>query len=406
MIIGDGIETTEFVARRGRVLAALEGAAAVVFAGDGASLHHPFEPDWNFYSLTGIRHAPGAAVLLDPRHEDPKRRAVLFLRPRNPEVEEWDGYRDAIDAGLRARTGFETVMRTTALPRALTAAARRGGGRTLACLHPPAVYDAPVTPDLAVYRKVAERTVGVKIEDRTDLLARLRAVKSEAELAVMRRAAAATATGFAAAARAIRPGTNEREVQRALEAGFIEGGGTGTGYGSIVGAGVNSTVLHYHGNNRELRDGDVVLIDAAARVGGYTADVTRTFPVGGRFTPEQRGVYGVVLAAMEAAIAAVRPGAWMWEVDAAARAVIEKAGYGDAYIHGIGHQLGIEVHDATPEGPLAEGMVVTIEPGVYLKERGLGIRIEDDVVVRAAGALNLTSAIPRDVEGVEGMMRQ
>jgi Xaa-Pro aminopeptidase len=234
----------------------------------------------------------------------------------------------------------------------------------------------------------------------------MRAVKSEAELGVMRKAASATAAGFAAAARAIRPGMNERDVQKALEAGFESGGGTGTGYRSIVGAGLNSTVLHYHANDQKLEHGELVLIDAAARVGGYTADVTRTFPVAGRLSPEQREVYGVVLRAMEAAIAAARPGAWMWEVDAAARAVIEKAGYGDAYMHGIGHQLGIEVHDATPEGPLAEGMVVTIEPGVYLKDRKVGIRIEDDILVRASGPVNLTAAIARDVEGVEAMMSE
>jgi Xaa-Pro aminopeptidase len=409
MIIGDGIPVREFVARRERLLKALNGSPAVVFAGNGTSaVTDSFEPDWNFYYLAGIRDESGAAVLFDPRSEDPRRRCVLFLRPLNPEADEWDGYRDRISTPLKQLTGFQTVMRTTLLPRMLTAAARKRG--TVACLHPFAVYDAPVTPDLAAFRKISERAVGVRIENQTNLIASMRAVKSAAELAVLRRAIDATHAGFKAAARAIRPGKNERDIQRVLEDGFRDGGGaggTGTGYGSIVGAGLNSTVLHYRANNQPLRAGEVLLIDAAARVGGYTADVTRTFPIGGKFTSEQREVYEVVLSALKAATRAVRPGAWMHEVEQAGRRVIEKAGLGDAFMHGIGHQLGIEVHDATPDGRLKPGMVITIEPGVYLPARKIGVRIEDDVLVTRGGSgrENLTAAIPREAKAVEGMVK-
>jgi Xaa-Pro aminopeptidase len=403
MMIGDGIEISEFQGRRERVLEALDGAVSVVFAGAGSSaVTDSFQPDWNFYYLTGIRDESGAAVLFDPESEDPRRRAVLFLRPLNPEADEWDGYRDRIGTPLKQGTGFQTVMRTTMLPRLLTTAARRRG--KLACLHPFAVYDAPATPDLAAFRKVQERTVGVAIQDKTDLIPLMRAVKSEAEVGVMRKAVAATHAGFLAAAKAIRPGANERDVQRALEDGFRDAGGAGTGYGSIVGAGLNSTVLHYRANDQALKDGEVLLIDAAARVGGYTADVTRTFPIGGKFSAEQRGVYELVLAALRAATKAVRPGVWMHEVEQAARDVIEKAGHGDAFMHGVGHQLGIEVHDATPDGPLKAGMVVTIEPGVYLPGQRIGVRIEDDILVTAGGGENLTAAIPRERAEVEAMV--
>jgi Xaa-Pro aminopeptidase len=403
MIIGDGIDISEFAARRERVLEVLEGAVGVVFAGTGSSaVTDTFQPDWNFYYLTGLRDESGAAVLLDPGAEDPKRRAVLLLRPLNPEADEWDGYRDRSGTPLKQGTGFQTVMRTTTLARLLTSAARKRG--KLACLHPFAVYDAPVTPDLAAFRKVQERTVGVAIQDKTDVIASMRAVKSEGEVCVMRKAVAATHAGFVAAAKAIRPGANERDVQRALEDGFRDAGGSGTGYGSIVGAGLNSTVLHYRANDQPLREGEVLLIDAAARVGGYTADVTRTFPIGGKFSAPQREVYELVLAALKAATKAVRPGVWMHEVEQAARDVIEKAGHGDAFMHGIGHQLGIEVHDATPDGPLKAGMVVTIEPGVYLPGKRIGVRIEDDILVTAGGGENLTRAIPREVAEVEGMV--
>jgi Xaa-Pro aminopeptidase len=403
MIIGDGIEISEFQSRRERLLKLLDGAVGVVFAGTGSSaVTDSFQPDWNFYYLTGIRDESGAVLLLDPGAEDPKRRAVLFLRPLNPEADEWDGYRDRIGAPLKQGTGFATVLRTTMLPRFLTTTARKRG--KVACLHPFAVYDAPVTPDLAAFRKVQERTVGISIQDKTELIPAMRAVKSEAEIAVMRKAVVATNAGFSAAAKAIRPGANERDIQRALEDGFRDAGGRGTGYGSIVGAGLSSTVLHYRANDQPLAEGDLLLIDAAARVGGYTADVTRTFPISGRFTPEQRGIYDLVLAALKAATNAVRPGAWMHEVEQAARDVIEKAGYGDAFMHGIGHQLGIEVHDANPDGPLKAGMVVTIEPGVYLPGKKIGVRIEDDILVTATGGENLTKAIPREASEVEAMV--
>lgn len=401
MLIADHTPLAEFRARRERVAQALGDAVALVFAGEHSG-HGDYEPDAHFLYLTGLTGEPGAAVLFDPKAEDPKRRIALFLKPLNPELERWDGYRDQITEDAKARTGFDSIFRTNAIPRMLTQSARKRG--RLACLHAFAVYDAPVSPDLAVFRKVAERVPGVRIEDHTNLLPRLRAIKSDAELASLEQAVKATAAGYRAAAAAIKPGLNERDLQRTLERAFLDAGATGTGYGSIVGGGIASTVLHYRANNQPLAAGEVVLIDAGARVAGYTADVTRTFPVSGRFTPEQARVYQVVLDALHAATRAARPGVHIHELDAAAREVIARAGYADAYIHGIGHQLGLEVHDATPDGPLEPGMVITIEPGVYLPEQRLGVRIEDDVLITPTGHRVLTAAIPKEIAEVEAMM--
>lgn len=401
----DAIATSEYRKRRERLLKELGGAAGVVFAGDGAApLSGRWQPDWSFYYFTGIREEAGAALLLDPRAEDPRRRCILFLRPLNPEAEQWDGLRDRIGQSLKKRWGLETVMRTTALPRVLTDVARRR--KRLACLHPFAVYPAEVSPDLAVFRRVSERVLGVVIEDRTTVIPGMRAVKSAGELTQMKAAIGATTRGFEAALRAIRPGIGEREIQRAVEDGFVSGGADGVGYNSIVGSGLNGTVLHYMANDGQVRDGDLVVIDAGARIGGYTADVTRTYPASGRFTDEQREIYGIVLKALKAAMRAVRPGVRMHEVDAAARAIIDKAGYGDHFPHGIGHQLGIEVHDATPDGPLKAGMVVTVEPGIYLPERRLGVRIEDDVLVTSRGPRVLTEAIAKDMDAIEAAMKR
>lgn len=405
MIIGEGIEIQEFQARRQRVLDQLKGAAAVVFSGDGAPpLSGRWEPDWNFYYLTGIRDEQGAAVVFDPRAEDPRRRTILFLRPLNPELEEWDGYRDRVSAALKQETGFETIMRMYHLPRWLSSIARKRS--RLACLHPFATYDAAISPDLAIFRKVVERSVGIQIEDQTEMLRAMRAVKSKAEIEMMQRAASATAAGYQAAAAAIRPGATERSIQLALESGFIQSGAVGTGYNSIVGSGLNTTVLHYSINTGTLEDGELCLIDAGARVGGYTADVTRTFPINGRFTKDQREIYDIVLGALEAAIKAAKVGAQFFDIDAAARRVIEKAGHGDAYIHGIGHHLGIEVHDVQPDGPLKAGNIITIEPGIYLPDRRIGVRLEDDILITTRGPRNLTEMIPKRPADVEAAMRE
>lgn len=397
------ISLQEYVARRERVFKALKGAAAVVFAGEETpSLLCKWKTNRLFWYLTGIPNESGAAVLFDPSAENPKHRIVLFLRALNPEVERWDGYREEISPKFREQLGFTAIFRNASLPAFLTGAARRT--KKLACLHPFSVYPAAVSPDLEAFRKVAERVPGVEIQDRSQLLYAMRAIKSKAELDLMKRAVDATAAGFDAAMKMIEPGVNEARIERTLEDTFRANGGTGLAYNSIVGAGVNGTVLHYNANNAVVGKNDLIVIDAAAEHEGYCADVTRTFPASGKFTAEQRDVYEIVLAAELAGIKAARAGAHMMDVDKASRDVIEKAGYGHAFIHGIGHQLGIDVHDVTPDGRLKPGMVVTVEPGIYLPEKKFGVRIEDDILITAQGNANLTSMIPKTVKAVEAAM--
>lgn len=398
-----GVGVAELTRRRDRVLKELNGAVGLVFAGENSGhLTTRWRPDLHFLYLTGIATEGGAAVLFDASNPNPRRRVVLFLRPLNPEADRWDGYRDEIGSELRESTGFATVMRTTMLPMMLAGAARRS--RRLACLHPFAPHTAEVGPDLGVFRKVCERVPGTAIEDRTMLLPGMRAVKGKAEIELMEGAAAATSAGYAAALSMIRPGVGEADVQRALERAYIDSGAEGTAYSSIVGSGLNATILHYERNNGVCGDGELLLIDSGAQFRGYACDVTRTFPVNGKFTAEQRRLYEIVLESQKAAIRAARPGRFMWEVDKAARDIIEKAGFGDAFPHGTGHQLGLHVHDSDPETQLAPGMVITIEPGIYLPLQRIGIRIEDDVVITAKGNKVLTDDIPKSVEQIERAM--
>ena len=398
-----GITHEEFRGRRERLLASLGGAVGLVLAGEAdPSLHHPWHPHAHFEYLTGIVDEPGAMLLLEPGNPVPAKRATLLLRPLNPEVEKWDGFRDELGSALRARTGFETVVRTGMLPRLLLEAARRS--RLLACLMPLAPWGAPVSGDLAILRAQAERVPGTQVTDQSDLLLRMRAAKSPAEVACIREAGRVTALGFAAAMRCMRPGMNEFDVQEAVEHAYRTGGSRRLAFRTIAGSGLNATVLHYHANDRPLHDGELVVLDSGAKHAGYSADVTRTLPVSGRFSPRQRELYDVVLRAQAAAIAAVRPGATLASIDAAGRKVIADAGLGDAFIHGMGHHLGLETHDATPLGALEPGSVITIEPGVYLPAERIGIRIEDGVAVTETGHEVLTPGIPRTVAEVERAM--
>lgn len=399
-----GIGVEEHRARRERVLRALKGAVGIVFAGDGgAPLVGRWRPNPDFAYLTGITDEPGAAVLFDPGAEDPTRRCVLFLKPLDPEMERWDGERDPIAGALRARLDFDRVMRTYALPTFLQKAATRA--KRLACLHQFAAHTAPVSEDLALFRKVTERTVGVSIEDATPTLPALRAVKSPAELALIRRAIDATHEGHRRLCARLEPGVDELDLQRALEHGFGEAGANEPAFNSIVGAGRRSTVLHYHSHGGRVGDEDVVLVDCGASCRGYAADITRVFPASGRFTKRQKHVYDVVLEALHATIAAVRPGVSLAQLDAVSRKIITDAGFGDFYPHGIGHHLGTEVHDADPGGTLQPGMVITIEPGVYLPDEGIGVRLEDDVLVTKNGRENLSAHLPHTTAEVEAFVR-
>jgi Xaa-Pro aminopeptidase len=398
-----GVPQAEYRARRERLLAALDGSVGLVLAGEAdPSLHHPWTPHAHFEYLTGVTDEPGAMLLLDPRNPVPARRAILLLRPLNPEVEKWDGLREEIGSALRTRTGFDTVMRLSMLSRLLPEAARRS--RSLACLMPLSAYSAPVSADLQILRQQAERVPGTTVVDRSDLIPKMRAAKSPAEVACIREAGRITALGFAAAARTVRPGASEFEVQEAIEHAYRTGGARDLAFRSIVGGGINATVLHYHANDQTLREGELVVIDSGAKFAGYSADVTRTYPISGTFTKRQREVYDIVLAAHAASIAALRPGATLADFDAAGRKIIVDAGLGDYFMHGMGHHLGLETHDASPDAPLEVGAVVTVEPGVYIAAERMGIRIEDDVEVTADGPRVLTEGIPRTADEIERAM--
>ena len=403
----DSIPLSEFAERRSRLRETLNKSAGLIYAGDDASHGNvAWRPHPHFEYLTGIIDEPGAILLLDPGNAVESRREMLFLRPLNPEIEKWDGYRMEVSSALRQRTGFKTIFRHDKLAMFLSEAARRN--KSVACLHPLAQHTQPVSPDLAAFKLLAERIPGLRIEDQSDALAQMRSVKSKSELAMLQRAIDITTRGFEQVLRAIKPGANEFDVKESIEHAYRVSGARDLSFGTIAGGGINSTVLHYRADDQPLHDGDLIVIDSGCKWGGYSADITRTYPVNGKFTKRQREVYEVVLAAQLAAIKAVKPGARIAQVDEAARKIITRDGFGDYFIHGIGHHLGLETHDITPLGapPLREGAVITIEPGIYIAEEKLGVRIEDDVQVTRSGAKVLSESIPKSIKDIERLMKR
>lgn len=400
----DCIPLAEYAARRTKLLASLKGSVGLIFAGSQADpLQDSFRPHPHFEYFTGIVDEPGAILLLDPANKIKSRQTTLLLTTLNREVEKWDGYRLEINKQLREKTGINTIFRADALGRWLNDAVKRS--RRVMCLHPLANFDQPVTPDLEVFRKVVERIPGVKIDDQTEVIAKMRAVKSRNEIAMIQRAIDITAAGYDAMFSGVKPGINEFEVQEMLEHGYRTNGSRGPAYGSICGAGINSTILHYQTNDQTIAKGDLICIDSGASFGGYGADITRTVPASGKFNKRQREIYEIVLKAELAAIKMVKAGTTFGKVDKAARDIINKAGFGDYYIHGIGHHLGLETHDITPDEPLKTGAVITIEPGIYLPDERIGIRIEDNILVTKNGCKNLSAKIPKTIAAVEKAMK-
>ncbi len=357
----------------------------------------------DFYWLTGIDE-PGAALLLDPAGVDPE---VLFLRPLDVEIERWDGERTMLPSqALEAASGISTIRRTSGLPYALVHACAHGGLNYVGEFSP---VPAPKPKVMTMYAEAVERSYGCVVNDRHGLLGRLREVKEPAEIALMRQATVHTAAGHEKVLETLRPGLREFELKDAIEAAFKKSGSRHVAYESIVGSGPNGAVLHYPKDDRVMKDGELVVVDAGAEAEFYATDVTRTYPVNGKFSPEQREIYDIVLRAQAAGIAAAKVGVTVHTIEKAVRKVVDEAGYHDAFIHGCCHFVGLEVHDAGDyEAALPAGAVLTVEPGIYLPQRGFGVRIEDEVLIMPNGAPAevITKAVPKDPDEIEKRMRR
>ena len=355
----------------------------------------------DFFYLTGIADEAGAALILAPGERDFKE--ILFLASRDPENERWEGERLSLGQELRSRTGFDKVYRAASLGSVATSIASRAG--EMHFLGPLAGPDSPVPPSLDLYGKIAQRVPGTRTTNSHAFIRDMRVVKESREVDAIRKAIAATNRGMLAAMRLARPGMREFELKNIIENEFRAAGARGIAFSSIVATGRNSAILHYTGGDTVIREGDLILCDIGAEVDFYAADITRTFPVNGTFNPEQRRVYETVLAAQNAAAAKLRAGVIYEDLNQAAIDVIRRGGHADDFIHGLGHFIGLEVHDVGAlAAPLPVGAALTIEPGIYVPNRGFGVRIEDDYLVTATGYEHLSRAVPRTVAEVEAVL--
>ncbi|UUR07775.1 M24 family metallopeptidase [Sphingomonas glaciei] len=394
-----------FAERRRKVMAKLGGGIAVVFGakrgGGDSPVEAPFFQDPDFAWLTGITDEPGAVLVLAPAER--RFREYLLLPSRNPEAERWERERLPLGAEIERRSGFARVMRTSNLGALVTGLAERF--KEFHFFGPVVGPDSPVPASLELYGKVQQRIPGVKTTDSSKLLTSIRMVKEARELDLITKALAATARGHLAGMTQVQPGWTEGRLKDVIEAGFKAGGADGLAYSSIVGSGRNAASLHYVGNGGAVRAGDMILVDAGASLTGYATDITRTYPASGRFTPKQRSDYELVLQAQEAAASRLRAGVYYEDLQEAARDVFRRDGRIDQFTHGLGHHVGLHVHDAADYSqPIPAGAVMTIEPGLYLQDENYGIRIEDMYLVTATGAQRMSTAIPRTVAEIERAM--
>ncbi len=381
--------------RRERVMKSLDGCIGIIASqGEVSGITEDYRQDADFYWLTGINE-PGAYLVFAPKA--PFNKVTLYLKPRDPEAERWTGPREAISPDLVERYGVDKVRRGS--PEGGLESAGLGHG-CVAIIAPPDMAKED-RGDAELAERVAGR-FGLHLVYKRSLLAELREVHSADEIARMERAIAITRLGHEAVAKGTVAGVSERDVQTQMEYAFFAGGATGLSYSSIVGAGPDGAVLHWDKNTRLLKDGDLVVVDAAAEYGRYAADVTRTYPVSGHFSPEQAKVYRAVYQAQEDILAAIHPGVSMSDLQHVAEESLRRAGHLADFIHGFGHFVGLDVHDAgLYEKSLPVGAIFTVEPGVYLPQQGFGVRIEDEVLVTSTGYRLLTADFPRKLEDVE-----
>ena len=437
-----------FAARRARLCAQMQPGAVAILptapeAMRNSDTDYPYRHDSYFYYLTGFTEPDSVLVLVAAKGNAPAQ-AILFCRQKNKEREIWDGFRHGPD-GARAAFGFDSAFPIEELDVEMARLLANAPAAYSALGHS-ATLDLQMKTWLQNVRRQARAgvTAPTVAHDLLAMLDEMRLFKADGEQALMLRAATISARAHERAMRVSRPGMYEYEIEAELLHEFRRSGAQFPAYTPIVAAGANACVLHYNVNNAQSRDGDLILIDAGCELDSYASDITRTYPVNGRFSAPQRTLYELVLAAQAAALAVIRPGTIYTSMHDAATLVLaqgmldtgllDKTKVGSAedvvaerahqqfYMHGTGHWLGLDVHDVgayrdvnaegKPSRALQPGMVLTVEPGIYVRPAegvpeqfwNIGIRIEDDVLVTPQGHSILSEAAPKTVADIERAM--
>jgi Xaa-Pro aminopeptidase len=417
---------SSYAQRRAKLAAAVD--APIVLTGltgrEEDAQAYVFAQEENFYYLTGHNEEEAGLILLPPGDSKAKKddfqgpREILFLPAKNPGKQKWNGVRmSPSDPGIQAHTGFADVR---------PFAEMRATIEKLARFYPAFYTILPYEKELGGYPHERETVDWLKLavpqvnlRDIRTNITDLRLIKSTTEIAFLRQAIDLSLDAHFAAFKMMRPGLWEYQVAAKMVEVHAMGGSEAEAYAPIVGAGPNSTALHYDKLGRKIEDGDIVVMDVGAQYSGYAADITRTVPANGKFTPRQREIYDIVLGAQNAALAGLKPGADMCRKG---KQSLYKISYdyinshgkdqngkplGQYFIHGLGHNIGLDVHDPGDScKPLMPGQVVTVEPGIYIPEENVGVRIEDDVLITETGYELLSSKLPRSADEIEKIMAE
>ncbi len=400
----------EYKARRQAYSARATDGVTVLFNALEEDLRE-YAADKDFYYLTGLTE-PNAILVLSPRH--PEYQETLFIPSRDLGQEKWTGVKLSAGPETARLLGIGRVLTLDYFHSELVTLA--SGQRKIYVALPSHKGNRPPSIQEGQVSRLREMFPFSDFVDASPHIAFLRMKKSEGELALVKRAIAITAEAHKAAAAEIGGGRYEYEVEAALEYVFRRRGSVRPAFPSIVGSGPNSVILHYDKSTRRMENGELIVVDIGAENEEYAADVTRTYPINGRFSPRQREIYDVVLAAQEVALKEVKPGALYNKSGSIHRAAydyisthgkdLKGASLGQYFIHGTSHHLGLDVHDAVsdPNRPLEAGMIITVEPGIYIPEENLGVRIEDVVLVTETGYELLTRDLPRRADEIERLM--
>lgn len=405
--------------RRKAVLEQMEAdSLLILYSGEGvpASMDEtfPFEANHHFFYLTGLRRE-NMALVLSRTTQTPK--TVLFIEEPVPAMERWTGRRVTLSEA-KAVSGIDDVYYIDSLEAYIgrCAARERVGSAYFDCYRN-AMADAD-SYNMAKAKAFAAAYPAVRLCDAHGMLAAMRMIKDEAEIAALRKAIALTDEGLRRVLSRLAPGQMEYQAQADFEYAIRMGGAEGTSFATIAGSGINGCMLHYETNHCRMEAGSLLLMDLGAKADGYCADITRTYPVSGTYSARQRQIYDIVLAANRAVAQAAKPGMTLGELNDLCKDVLAKGmmalgkiekpeEIGRYYMHSVSHHLGIDTHDASVGGArLAPGMVITDEPGLYIDEEAIGIRIEDDLLITQDGCVVLSEAIPREAEAIEALMRR
>jgi Xaa-Pro aminopeptidase len=414
-----GYSKEEMTRRRAALMDRLEDGLVILF---GECVPQPgahFRQDNDFYYFTGVEDA-GAILLMAPR----TKQAFLFLPSQTQREILFGGANLLNDEDAKESTGFSEIYPISYFDEFLARSARRYGsimhvrlsprdtvdnarweGRIFVARKNRIFYNDQITLDNYRIKKLKERYPAIAFNDVTPLIDEMRVIKSQEEREIMRRNGKISAEAVKQAMLATKPGVFEYEIEAAAMHIILKHGAKGPAYPPIVGSGPNTCIMHYEENARQSEDGDLVLMDFGADLDYLCMDITRTWPVSGKFTPEQREIYQIVLEVQKACIEAYKPGVTSEEVQKHVSEAMKKKGLDPrGQRGGIGHYVGMCVHDVGPHGPLREGMVFAIEPGLYYPEKNIGIRIEDTVLITKDGCEILTKDVPKEIEEIENLM--